>query len=112
MLIALDTETGLCECGCGTIIPYLTKKGKRRRFAKNHHRIGKYPTGPDHPNFVGVYYNHNGYRMFWVGRDHPMSDVRGYCMEHRLVMAQGLGRMLTKGEVVHHINEIKLDNRF
>ena len=32
--------------------------------------------------------------------------------EHRYVMSEFLGRPLEKGEVVHHINGDKLDNRF
>jgi len=34
-----------------------------------------------------------------------------YIKEHRLVMAQELGRPITRKEVVHHLNEDKLDNR-
>lgn len=40
-----------------------------------------------------------------------MARADGYIMEHRLVMAQKLGRLLTRVEVVHHINHDPLDNR-
>lgn len=40
-----------------------------------------------------------------------MARRDGYVMEHRLVVAQLIGRLLTQTEAVHHINHDPLDNR-
>ena len=41
----------------------------------------------------------------------PMARTDGYVMEHRLVMAAHLGRLLERREVVHHINHNPSDNQ-
>lgn len=43
--------------------------------------------------------------------DHPEANRHGYVREHRIVMAQMLGRPLTRIEVVDHINRDTGDNR-
>lgn len=42
--------------------------------------------------------------------DHPASNS-GYVLEHRYVVECAIGRYLESHEVVHHINEVKTDNR-
>ena len=62
------------------------------------------------PNWKGGKKYQNGYILIHKP-DHPNSISYGYIFEHRLVMEEYLGRYLEKGEVVHHINSKRNDNR-
>jgi hypothetical protein len=54
--------------------------------------------------------NGAGYVLVVVGREHPMADSRGRVKEHRLVMAEHVGRPLSKREHVHHRDGDKRSN--
>lgn len=64
------------------------------------------------------YDKHSGYVKIWVDSNNPYfdmavktSDTTGHILEHRLVMAEHIGRCLKVNEHVHHRNNIKRDNR-
>lgn len=71
---------------------------------------GSFKKGQKPHNYKGRYKTTEGYIDVHVP-EHPFARSRGYVMEHRLVMEQRLGRYLTPKEHVHHINEIRDDNR-
>lgn len=56
------------------------------------------------------YFDQQGYVRIMM-RESPMANSKGYVPEHRHVMAEHLGRPLTKQESVHHTNGDKTDNR-
>ena len=63
--------------------------------------------------------HHQGYVEVWISEEspyYPMATHKrnggGTIFEHRLIVAQSLGRCLTRQEHVHHRNGIKSDNRY
>lgn len=64
-------------------------------------------------DYRGSSYVKHGYRFIWVDKGHKFSSMRspiGYVGEHRLVVAEKLGRPLSKSEMVHHLDGNKLNN--
>lgn len=73
---------------------------------KGHHDV----SGDKNPNWNGGKKISSGYVLIWKPK-HKYSTKLGYVSEHRLVIEKKLNRYLEPGEVVHHINGIKDDNR-
>ena len=100
----------ICACGCGEITSP-GSNGRDRRFVPGH----RVRTGEKHWNWKGGRtIAWNGYALVKISADHPFASMRGnngYVRQHRLVMAVAIGRALSPEEVVHHINEDRLDNR-
>ena len=52
-----------------------------------------------------------GYVKVRVGKDHPLSDPNGYAYEHLLVWASAGNPLPAAGELLHHKDENKENNR-
>ena len=85
--------------------------GKKLWAKKKHPMLGKEGlVGKKNPNWQGGKTTKNGYlrvRNF----SHPYCSQVGYVLKSYLVMEKYLGRYIKPGEIVHHKNNNKLDNR-
>lgn len=67
--------------------------------------------GENSPRWNGGKFKDNQGYILIHKPEHPNSSKRDYVYEHCLIMEEFLGRYLKSGELVHHINGIKDDNR-
>ena len=103
-----------CE-GCGEPFrakPYLVTKGFGRFCSQRCSSLATSPMQPGeaNPRWKG-YALRGGYRLLPAPPGHPRTTKAGYVAEHILVMEQHIGRYVKPGEHVHHINNVKDDNR-
>ena len=73
-------------------------------------RMSEMRTGNKHPNWKGRTKSQQGYWLIKMP-EHPNSDCRGYITQSNLIMEKKIGRYLRRGEIVHHKNKIKTDDR-
>ena len=106
-----------CECGCGEPAPIAKQtrtecghiKGKPMRFIFGH-QSRLQPSGEDSYCWKGGQpIDSNGYRLI-TKPDHPRVVCAGYVKEHTLVAEKVLGRLLKRNEIVHHVDENRLNN--
>ena len=67
-------------------------------------------SGSNNPKWRGGEMIVDGYKYIF-NPTHPSATKQGYVVEHRLAMEQKLGRLLKRGEAIHHLNHNRLDNR-
>mgnify|MGYP001584478774 CR=1 FL=1 len=71
----------------------------------------EYKKGSEHAGWKGGRLSDKSGYVLVYSPEHSSSNSNKYVREHRLVMEKHLGRFLNSGEVVHHINGIRNDNR-
>ena len=98
-----------CSNLCAYSDPSQLEVLKKQGFQKGHKSTKgkKFPerSGRNHHAWVGGRVKHT------AGYIEQLVPGRGYILEHRLVMEKHIGRILKSKEVVHHVNEIRDDNR-
>lgn len=113
-------ETKVCE-GCGEVFERQPNTGDANWAGRKYHNLdcarkrGKNYRGEKHWSWKGGRsLDPTGYVRVRMEDDHPFVEMRlahGYVQEHRLVMAEHLGRPLRTNETVHHKNGVRDDNR-
>ena len=102
----LTNTTKYCSVKCRAIKQVGNKLSKKTRKRMSQSRMG-------HKNYNwkdGKFKNFSGYILV-LSPAHPFHNHSNYVYEHRLVTEAQIGRYLTPEETVHHLNEIKDDNR-
>lgn len=104
-----------CGCGCGGQVVSPDAKGRDRKYLRGHNvRVSGSPTkrGSQHHRWNGGRLAHSeGYTLVRVGTEHPLADPNGYAYEHLVVWVSSGRTPPAPGEMIHHDNEDKADNR-
>lgn len=111
----------LKECCKTIVIHQLQKQGIRRRCTSEAQRLAItqkrriIKRDKNSPSWKGGRKNIRGYILVYLNPSdffYPMARGDGYILEHRLVMAQQLGRCLQPWEKVHHKDGIRDHNDY
>lgn len=74
---------------------------------------GNHRRGPDHPRWSEArMISEEGYVKIRVGQKHPLADPNGYAYEHLVVWVSAGNPRPTGGQLLHHKNEHRTDNRY
>lgn len=65
----------------------------------------------EHHRWANVLMSSHGYVKLRVGRTHPLADPNGYAYEHLVVWVAAGNARPERGEILHHLNGDKTDNR-
>jgi len=101
----------ICQCGCKQFIKirryYHCPSHKIPRYIGGHYRV----KGPNSPSWKGGITKYHGY-VYLKNPKHPRAGPNGYVKRAVIVWEENTGRKVKKGQIIHHKNEIKDDDRF
>ncbi len=102
----------LCKCGCRTPTTFSKHHTGWNAYIVGHGSRNKMPKGKRHHNWKGGIKKHSaGYIEIRVYSEHLRKDKSGYVKEHILIMEKHLGRFIKLGEVIHHLDGNKHNNK-
>ena len=104
-----------CE-GCGlvfSILASIARSQSGRKYCSYTCSGKRDKFGTNNPNWRGGRSNGPEGRGLVYARGRPGANISGgvYMLEYRMIVEQKLGRQLRDGEIVHHINGDRHDNR-
>ena len=103
--------TIICEiCGIEKEVRPVHARTGRAKFCSRS-CSSKSKRGTKSPRWKGGRYSDDRGYVYIKAPDHPHAYQYGYVPESHIVAEKAIGRYLQSGEVVHHINGIKNDNR-
>lgn len=111
---------GICKLKRFVSICLSSKKGWSGNCRRCNSTGSKGLKGKESPTYKGEFISKQGYIFLLISclpleerklANQMKSATHNYIAEHRFIMAKHLKRPLTSNEVVHHLNEIKDDNR-
>lgn len=97
-----------CLCGCGQLISKINKRHEIAKYKHGHHMNGRKKEKCN--NWKGGRTMHKGY-VYIFKPEHRFAGKNGYVPEHRLVWEKYNNASLLPWSDVHHLNEIRSDNR-
>jgi len=106
-----------CACGCGQELSQSRSNGLGAGFVRGHMPLEARETrqvrmnGAGNPNWKGGRkIDHDGYILIRTP-EHPHGNADNRVFEHRLIVERAMGKLLRRSAEVHHVNQIKSDNR-
>jgi hypothetical protein len=112
---SLNNNIKLCQCGCKQEVSGSYRDGKKNKWIERKFIHGHYTRildrrGDKNPNWKGGRVAQGKGYMKILKHDHP-NNVDGYVKEHRLTYEEYYNCCLLPWTDIHHINEIKNDNK-